>query len=345
MESAAVSGRNLLATQTSELPLADLLEASYILPIKASTTDHVCELTTYLGWLASQVAQVVVVDASPEPVWQVHETSWRELGVRHLCPDQRHACANGKVVGVLTGLDAASYERLIIADDDVRYARRELASLLVRLDRAEVVRPQNYFWPLTWHARWDTARSLLNRMAGGDWPGTLAVSRSILKRTNGYDGNCLFENLELVRTVIAAGGEEAVAEDIYVRRLPPRTTHFVGQRVRQAYDEFARPWRLAAQLCLLPAIILLVRRPRALAAMSLISITVAEAGRRRDGGAEVFPTTSAWFAPLWLAERAFCSWLAVLVRLRDGGVTYNGRVIRRAATSQAALRKRYAGTK
>ena len=71
----------------------------------------------------------------------------------------------------------------------------------------ELVRPQNYFAPLRWHARWDTARTLLNRVAGGvDFPGTLAVRRSRSSQTDGYDGDVLFENLELIRTIEAAGG-------------------------------------------------------------------------------------------------------------------------------------------
>ena len=39
--------------------------------------------------------------------------------------------------------------------------------------RHDLVRPQNYFEPLPWHARWDTARTLLNRGLGRDYPGTL----------------------------------------------------------------------------------------------------------------------------------------------------------------------------
>jgi hypothetical protein len=321
------------------------LELSYILPIKSQTLEGIGEVSGYLEWLASQVDEVIVVDGSASSVFLTHEAMWAGLGVRHVAPDERHATANGKVAGVLTGLYAAKHERLVIADDDVRYGREALEMMVQRLDGAHVVRPQNYFEPLTWHARWDTARSLLNRATDGDWPGTLAVRRSALLATQGYDGDCLFENLELVRTVMATGGTETLARDVYVRRLPPRTSHFMSQRVRQAYDEFARPGRLAAQLCLLPAMLLLARRPWGLPAAGLAAIACAEYGRRRDGGAEVFPATSSWFAPLWLAERAICSWLAVGKRVREGGVVYNGRVIRRAASTQAELNKRYEGAR
>ena len=71
-------------------------------------------------------------------------------------------------------------------------------------------------------------------------------------------GAVLFENLELVRTIEAVGGRSVSAPDLFVRRLPPETPHFWRQRVRQAYDEFARPPRLIAALSILP--LLTVRR-------------------------------------------------------------------------------------
>ena len=73
----------------------------------------------------------------------------------------------------------------------------------------------------------------------------------------GYDGDVLFENLELVRTITAAGGAEAVPLGLYVRRMPPTTSHYWSQRVRQAYDEFARPVRLVVWLSVAPAALLL----------------------------------------------------------------------------------------
>ena len=62
----------------------------------------------------------------------------------------------------------------------------------------------------------------------------------------------MFENLELVRTVVAAGGREATLYDLFVPRRPSTAGHFWSQRVRQAYDEIARPGRMAVQLALLP---------------------------------------------------------------------------------------------
>jgi hypothetical protein len=162
-----------------------------------------------------------------------------------------------------------------------------------------------------------------------------------MRDAGGYDGRCLFENLELVRTVRAAGGQELVAAGLYVRRLPPTARHFFSQRVRQAYDEFARPGRMAAQLTLLPLLgLLTARTPRLLGVVLLGSIALAEIGRRRAGGSKVFPFAGSLMAPLWLTERALCIWLALASRVAFGGVRYAGGTLSRAATPSRELEKR-----
>jgi hypothetical protein len=251
------------------------------------------------------------------------------------------AVLNGKVHGVLTGVAAASHERIVIADDDVRYDAVRLDQVICELENVDLVRPQNYFDPVPWHASWDTARTLMNRAMGSDFPGTLAVRRSVLRRTGGYDGNVLFENLELIRTVRAASGQVASRPGLYVRRIPPSTEHFWSQRVRQAYDEFARPWRLLAFLAILPASACAVRQKRwfALVAGAIGSMALAEWGRRREQGTEVFPVSASLLAPFWLGERAVCSWLAVVARLR-GGCRYGDRRLVFAANPPSVLRRR-----
>jgi len=319
---------------------------TYILPIALAEPDRSAPLAGYLRWLAER-AETIVVDGSPPEVFAAHDAAWSAGiggGIRHVPPAPELATPMGKVGSVLTGLRLASHERVVIADDDVRYDATSLERVTRALDHADVVRPQNYFEPVPWHAYWDTGRMLLNRLSGGDWPGTLAVRRSVLRETGGYDGHALFENLELVRTVRAAGGREAVLLDTYVLRRPSSARHFRGQRVRQAYDEFARPARFAAQLAILPAFLALGAGGHwlAIALASLAVVLFAEPGRRRAGGARVFPAGASLFAPLWLAERAVCCWLALGSRLLVGGVRYRGTVLRHAATPMRALRVRHA---
>lgn len=291
------------------------------------------ELTRYLQSIASHV-EVIVVDGSPDGVFEAHHRRWGD--VTHIRPDERWDFPFRKVTGVLTGVVAATHRLVVIADDDVRWTPDLLAAAAERLGDHAVLRPQNYFVPHRWHTRWDTGRILLNRLFGGDWPGTLVVDRDLLLVAGGYDGSAMFENLELVRTLKAAGGHEVVALDLLIPRRPPEIGQFLDQRVRQAYDEFARPWRLVVELAVLPALI--VGRRRVAMTLLGVSIVLAELGRRRGNGTSVFGRFDALWAPAWVAERSLTSWLAALAKARHGGITYRGTVIGKAATPPRRLR-------
>jgi len=318
---------------------------TYVLPLRCEACaagDH-DELVAYLRRLSAH-ASVIVADGS---AWRAYAQHSRMFGryVRHLPVDDDVAgFANGKVAGVTTGVRAALTERVIVADDDVRYTASSLEAMARVLDLADLVIPQNVFpsGAQPWHVRWDGARSLVNRAIDFDPPGTLGLRRSAFLAAGGYDGEVLFENLELIRTIAATGGGVAVRRDIAVERLAPTAHRFLEQRVRQAYDEFARPRRLVAFLAIAPATAWLTRRARwAPIAVAAVAIAVAEVGRRRDGGREMFPAITPLFAPLWVAERAVCSWLALGSRLLRGGVPYRGRVLRRSATPTRQLRARH----
>jgi Glycosyltransferase like family 2 len=315
---------------------------TYVLPIRSAAPQADPELAAYLRHIAS-LAETIVVDGSAPDVFARHAAAWGDV-VRHVPPAPELVTPMGKVGGVLTGVQLASHEHVIIADDDVRYDDATLARVADALDDAHVVRPQNYFAPLPWHARLDSGRMLLNRLSGGDWPGTLGVRRSVLRATGGYDGRAMFENLELVRTVRAAGGREVVLLDAFVARRPSTTRHFLSQRVRQAYDELARPGRLLVQLAFLPSIALVAAwwGWRGLAGAAIIVALLAEAGRWRVGARCCFPPSASLLAPVWVVERALCSWLAVASRVAYGGVRYRGVVLRHAATSARTLNRRFA---
>jgi hypothetical protein len=316
---------------------------SYVLPLRMSDGDGRDELTGYLRTLARWCDDIIVVDGSSPQLFADNHHAWQNL-VRHAAPDPRHASLMAKVPGVRTGVDMARHEAVIIADDDVRYERLALARMVDLLARHDLVRPQNVFAALPWHARWDTARTLLNRATGADFPGTLGVRRSTLGALGGYDGDVLFENLELIRTVEAGGGSVVSPMDLFVARLPPSANHFWGQRTRQAYDDFAIPARMAVWLSIIPALACSVarRNPRPPLLGAALTIALAERGRRRASGRSVFPASSAVLAPVWVLERGVCAWLAVLQRLRFGGVRYGDSVIRVAAHSPRQLRRRTA---
>ncbi|HET9873275.1 MAG TPA: glycosyltransferase [Propionibacteriaceae bacterium] len=314
---------------------AGRLDAEYVLPLRWSDDAQLGELTRYLERLTEWV-DVTVVDGSPGPIFQSHAAVW-PASIRHLRPEPWPG-PNGKVAGVMTGLRHARHDRVVLADDDVRYDLDVLCAVVTLLERVDLVRPTNYYNELPWFARWDTARTLVNRAFRADFPGTLGVRRSVVEGAGGYRGDVLFENLELIRTVRAMGGEECVAHAVYVGRTPPTWRHFVGQRVRQAYDDFAQPGRLLIELGLLPFLVWACRRPARLTAVAAAACAVAEAGRRRAGGAAVYPSSAALWTPLWLVERAVCVWVALGYRRR--GVPYAGGRLRAAGSSRRELAER-----
>lgn len=331
--------------------MSEPLDLSYVVPIRWHDGEQRDELARYLAEIAPHCAEVIVVDGSPPEVFDANAAAWGGVA-RHVPPAEDEQWLMGKVSGVRTGVRLASRERVAIADDDVRYDPETLRRTARLLDNHDLVRPQNYFSRLPWHARWDTARTLLNRSLGRDFPGTLAVRRSRMLAMGLYDGDVLFENLELIRTVRAHGGSVASPLDLYVARVPPSAARFWGQRTRQAYDDFALPLRMALWLATVPLVALdwrfrkpwvrksASRRPRLTPAVAGLAIALAERGRRRAGGARVFPASSSLLAPVWVLERGVCAWLAVLQRLHLGGVRYGDSVIPRAAHSERQLRAR-----
>lgn len=317
------------------------LDLTYVLPLRWNDDSRLDEMTLYLRWLAQHV-EVIVADGSEPELFGKHDRAWGSC-VNHIRPDPDLAFRNGKVDGVTSGMRRAAHDKVVVADDDVRYDLDALQRIEALLDEFDLVRPQNYFTPVVWHAVWDSARTLLNRGTGADFPGTLALRKTLFERTGGYDGDVLFENLELMRTIKAAGGSEIAPLDLYVRRVPPATAHFLGQRVRQAYDEFALPRRLALWLAIVPLLGYAIRR-RAAGAIGLAAVgavAVAERGRRRGGGIRYFPFAASLCAPGWLLERGVCMWLALAQRVLKGGVAYRDGVIDRAATPERELQRRF----
>jgi hypothetical protein len=335
--------------------VSEPLDLSYVVPIRWHDGEQRLELAGYLAAIAPHCGDVIVVDGSPPEVFAANAEAFAGCAT-HVPPAPEESWLMGKVSGVRTGLRLATRERIVVADDDIRYDLAALRRTAGLLDEHDLVRPQNYFSQLPWHARWDTARTLLNRSLGRDYPGTLAVRRSRVLAMGLYDGDVLFENLELIRTVRAHGGSVTSPLDLYVARTPPAAAHFWGQRTRQAYDDFALPLRMALWLAVVPLLALaafgkrigLVAQPgvprirRGVSAAAGLAVAAAERGRRRGGGTAFFPWSSSLLAPVWVLERGVCAWLAVLQRLRFGGVRYGDSVIPVAAHSERQLRRRLA---
>jgi hypothetical protein len=286
--------------------------------------------------------EVIVVDGSPLPDYARHADAWRAL-CRHVPVDPRWRFLNGKVNGVLTGVEHTRTECLILADDDVVYTAADVDRMCAMLAHHDLVVPQNYFRPLPWWARVETGRILLNRAcrAAGDYPGTFGVRRSTFLRLGPYDGDVLFENEEMRRHFLSHGARVRHARDFFIARRPPPFAKWREQRVRQAYEDLGFRAKTALFVALVPLaaatwVLAGAGGMAAYAALVAVASVLLAAVGRGDGAARVVPPAVCLWAPLWVVERAVSVHRAVWARLIRGGCAYGGNIIARGLRERAA---------
>jgi len=325
----------------SESPQTDVL-CSYLLPIRRvqSNAEEMARFAEYFSLLRRAGCEVVVVDGSPGKVFNEHAACWKGL-VRHFAPDPKYTYLNGKVNGVHTGVDLASSESIILADDDIRYGASDIHRMCRLLAESEMVRPQNFLDPLPFWARLETARILINRgtLRAGDYPGTCGFRRSTMLRLGPFDGDVLFDNEEIVRHFAVNGAKINYALDFFILKRPPTFAKWLEPRPRQAYEDFVMRAKTAAFLSIGPiasslahlfsikAAVLFV------AAISLIAILLSSRGLRRDRAYRFFPLSSPLVAPLWVAERSISVYWALYWRLRYGGYPFGAKLLSKGTGS------------
>lgn len=316
-------------------PAADV---AYVLPIRqASASEALIEdIRLYLEAIRPVCREILVVDGSARDVFAAHHQAWAPLCI-HVRPDPRYRFLNGKVNGLLTGVDLASADKVICGDDDVRYRPREIGRMSGLLDHHEYVKPQNYFDPLPLHARVESARMLVNRatLETGDYPGTCGFRKSVLLRLGPYDGDVLFENEEMFRHFARGGADVYPADDFFVRKLPPSLTKFLEQRPRQSYEDLAMRRKTGLFAAFLPVAtaLRLVGSWRAtlvyLGLWAAAAMALAWRGRARAGAASYFPPDVPLFSFAWVLERGVSVYVALFWRVCLGGLPYWGRIVPR----------------
>ena len=124
---------------------------SYLVVIKRDreADDDLPDLAAYLSTLGLAGCEVIIVDGSPAPVFEKNHRVLRWVS-RHIAVRPRHHSFSGAVDVIRTALDVSNCDRIIVADENVRYADTAVASLCELLDGHEVVEPQDYFHPLPW---------------------------------------------------------------------------------------------------------------------------------------------------------------------------------------------------
>jgi hypothetical protein len=278
--------------------------------------------------------EVLVIDGSPAWVFEQHAENWRSL-VRHEPVDRSFGYLNDKVNGIHTGVNLATTENIILADDDIRYAALEIARVRDLLDEFEVVRPQNFLSPLPWWARMEAARMLINRatLRIADYPGTCAFRRETMLRVGHYDGDVLFDNEEIIRHFARGGATISYALNLFVRKRSPIFRKWIEQRPRQAYEDFGLRLKTALFLSvpIFAGWIGYVFGFKALlfyfAALFLIAFALAMAGRLRGAAARHFGWSVCFFAPLWILERSASTYWALYWHFVHGGYPFGDKIL------------------
>ncbi len=300
----------------------------------AFLAEEAQELAGYFQMLAGKNCEVIVADGSPLEVFEQNHLAWSTL-CHHQPVDRSFGYLNDKVNGIHTGVQLATCEKIILADDDIRYTAGDIEKMCALLEGHEMVRPQNFLAPLPWWARMESARMLINRatLRTGDYPGTCAFRRSAILRVGHYDGDVLFDNEEIVRHFASAGASINYAIDFFVQKRPSHLRKWLEQRPRQAYEDFGLRAKTALFL-LLPIILLLsllLAGPGALAIclilISIFSVALACAGGARGEASEYIPPWTCLYAPLWILERAASTYWAVYWYLRHGGYPFGDKLL------------------
>lgn len=309
---------------------------SYILPFRRTRFDalELAALGSYFQSLARAGCEVLVIDGSPAEIFAENAAALKD-SCRHEGVDPQFGYPNGKVNGVHTGVQRAACEKIVLADDDIRYTAASIAEVVRLLNQYEVVRPQNFLAPLPWWAKSEAARMLINRstLRAADYPGTCAFLRSSMERVGHYDGDVLFDNEEIIRHFARQGAAVYYATDLFVEKQAPSLRKWLEQRPRQAYEDFGLRAKTAAFFAL-PAVCLSLRLKFGwggslsfLGTVSILSILLAFRGRSRGAGAQFFPRSACFAAPFWVVERAFSTYWALYWYAAHGGYPFGDRIL------------------
>lgn len=291
-----------------------------VLEHDSEPVDDLFDLSQYLSQLAVSDCEVIVVDGSPSPVFEANRRTLRWVS-RHVAARPRHRNFSGSIDAVRAASDFASCEKVIVADEHVRYDEQAIASLCDLLELHEVVEPQDYFDPLPWWIGIEAGRMLVHRGVEPlpDHGATFGFRRSSIRGLRSNEGAWSIGD-DPVRRLSTQGAEIFSACDVFVRRTPPAMSEWMSGLPRQAGDDFAMPVKTAFFFSLLPMALLLATfgglRLAGGYAGAVAFGAVALALRGRAGATAFFPLRACLFAPLWVIERSISVYWALFRKLR-----------------------------
>ncbi|HEX2963720.1 MAG TPA: hypothetical protein VHO43_18125 [Ignavibacteriales bacterium] len=283
------------------------------------------EISDYLALLNSAGCDVIVVDGSPLEVYAAHEGAWFNL-CRHVKIDSRYRSASTYVNSIYTGAALAVCQRIIAASEKVRYTPDDVLRMCELLEHFELVRPQNYLFPLNWWSQVESAGILVNRTVfpGGDSPETIGFLGSTFHKFCSRKDKAFDQTEDITRQFIMHQAKVCFALDFLIQKNSPPFNEWCTKCFRETYKNFSFSLRPCIFLLLIPMGILLqfFFGTRAFlfycAAVILSAVTIAFLGRFR-GGRRFFPLRLSFAAPAWLMERILCHYKTLFWLLRPGG--------------------------
>lgn len=282
------------------------------------------DLASYLSTLSIADCEVIVVDGSPSPVFESNRRILRWVA-RHVAARPRHRNFSGGIDAVRTAVEISNCDKVIVADENVRYEADAIDGVCELLDLHEVVEPQDYFEPLPWWSGIEAGRMLVHRGVEPlpDHGATFGIRKTIVRGLRGVDV-AWSSGDDPVRRLASQGAEVFSACEVFVRRLPPPLDDWLRERPRQADDDFAMPVKTAFFFALLPMAALLAfaggMRLAGGYAGAIAFASMALALRGRGGARTFFPLRACLCAPLWVLERSISVYWALFRKLNGSSI-------------------------
>jgi len=271
---------------------------TYLLPIRRTSfcAVEVEEFRDYFAGLQAAGCEVIVVEGSAQQIFERHHDNWSNV-CRHKAVDPRFRYLNDKVNGLHTGISLATSEKVILADDDIRYRPGDVE----KINRATL------------------------RIA--DYPGTCAFRRSTILNAGEYDGDVLLDNEEIIRHFARAGSRICYANNFFIHKRPSKFRKWLEQRPRQAYEDFELRFKTILFASVLPIALAVAIIDIRYMSIFLLSILLAAVGWARGNARKYFPFNICFFAPFWIFERAFSAYWAFYWFLTRGGYPFGNRLL------------------
>ena len=294
---------------------------SYVVVVDYSTVpaDELRDLANYLSTVGVAGCDVVVLDASPRLQFDLNARILRWVG-RHVAVRPEHRTPSGSLDLVRSAAALAACEKVIVAEQDVRYTPDAIGQICDLLEMHEVVEPQDYLDPLPWWGGIEAGRMLVHRgiEPQPDHGATLGFRRSAVNSLRNLTTGEVLDDQG--RRLAAAGAEVYAAANVFVRRRPGALNEWLTQRPRYAGDDFGLPFKSAFFFSIAPLLLILgvlggIQLAGAYASVIAFA-AVCLALRGRAGAAPYFPLRACLFAPLWVFERSVSVYWALYRKLR-----------------------------